>query len=974
MLSVVKRCGIIFLLSLVLVLPSISLAHAGEEKRILILNSYHKGFTWSDRVTDAIIAELENSSYKVNISTEYLDWKNYPTSENTNNFYQSIKYKYKNQSFDLIVTNDDAATVFALKYRDKLFPKTPIIFSGLFRDTALQVFKKNKDITGVIEDIDSQGTIEAALKLFPFAKTIYVIHEPTESGEGSLKDIENSAKAIDSSLKVRSLDNISFSDLSSFPTNLPKNSILILTNYFRDPDGKTSSAEESVSLLSQRINKPIFYVYEMGFGHGVIGGSILTPRLHGKQTAELALRVLGGEEASNIVPCQGADRVLMFDYQVLKKFNISRLALPKGSKIVNAPVSFYQKYKKLVWLNLTILTVLLLFIVVLLLNIWKRKKAEKLLQNSYDELTALYEELAATEESLRCQYQELEANKELLEKSEERYKMAFKASNEGLWDQDLVTGENYFSSRWYKDFGFNRDEPVTLNKFYRLVHPDHKEKARRVFYEIKKGKIDKYAIEIKVKDKNNQYRWILAKGIGLRNEQGELIRLAGSHQDIHFRKIQEEKIKTLAYFDKVTGLPNRVNFYEWLGNKLNQESCGMGAVFFIDLDNFKMVNDTFGHLLGDKLLKEIGEKLTYLPIKDKLVARLGGDEFIMVVNYLTGLEEVTTYAKNILNVFKNSLFLEGNELVISASIGIALYPNDGKTIDDLLKKADSAMYKAKKLGKSNFALFDEAIEEELYMKMILSSKLRTAIERGELTLFYQPQLNIVNNKIYGFEALARWFTPEYGYIPPLKFIVLAEENGQIAAIGEWVLRQTCSFAVKINQGRQEKLVVAANISAVQLMQKDFVDIVQRILEETGLDPNLLGLEITETILMESFDSNAQKLQILKSMGIKVSLDDFGTGYSSLNYLRELPINTLKIDKSFIDDIMENEKVKCLTESIIEMAHNMGFDVVAEGVETEEQLNFLSLCKCDLVQGYLISKPVPEQEAIKIMQGEKNEIG
>lgn len=1064
----------------------------GEEafKRVLLLNSYHKGFTWSDQITEGIMNNLGSAPFKVVLSTEYLDWKNYPSSENINNFYQTIKYKYGQNKLDLVITSDNAATEFALRYRKELFADAPIVFCGLYKEVALKTYQFNENITGVIENIDSEGTIRAALKIYPATRNIYVIHEQTESGIESLHNVRDAANLIDRGLKVHSVDTVSFADPATFPTKLPKDSILILTTLSRDKIGKTSDYEEMTSLLSKRISQPIFGVYEMALGHGVLGGSLLSPEIHGVRTAKIAVKILEGERASNIVPYQGHDRVLAFDHNVLKRFNVSRSLLSRDSKITNLPVSFYEKYKTLVWITLAIFTAMLIFIFSLLLNINRRKKIEAMLKVSYEELNALYEELAATDESLRHQYEELEKNKRLLEeneekyrkvfethssgliifnsqgviidinpvickiygstreevigktsrditaeafaeagafqnfiaeinknnfsyietrdqtkdgqilelevegwkfdvqedsylfilrnvteskkaqlelkRSEERYKLVFEASNEGLWDYNLTNNETYFSGEWYKNFGLEENKFFSESKWYNLIHPEDRIKIKKSINNIRKGIIDKYQTEIRVRNQAGQYIWILAKGIGMRDDAGQLVRLAGSYQDIHLKKTQEEKIRQLAYFDRVTDLPNRVSFYEWLESKLGREKTTTGAVLFIDLDNFKIINDTFGHVFGDKFLQEVGKRLKVLQNKDNLVARLGGDEFVIAVDSIHELDQITTYAKSILSLFEEPFFLDGNEFVVSASVGIALYPTDGKNIGEILKKADSAMYKAKNLGKNNFAMFDDSIEEELYSKILLSHKLRGAIERGELEVFYQPQLAIDNNRLYGFEALSRWKMPQYGFVPPLTFISLAEETGLIINIGEWVLKQACLFAKNINQGRKEEIIISVNISSVQLMQRDFVDNVQRILVETGLDPNLLGLEITESILMESFVSNARKLEQLRNMGIKISLDDFGTGYSSLNYLRQLPINMLKIDKAFIDGLTEDERVKYLTKSIVKIAHNMGLQVVAEGVETQEQLVLLKKYKCDIIQGYLISQPNPEQEAKKFL--------
>lgn len=934
---------------------------AKEVKTVLILNSYHRGFAWSDDLTQGIMEGLAESPFKTNVYTEYLDWKNYPTQENMQNFYQMIKYKYGKKKLDLIITSDNAATYFALEHRKEIFPKTPIVFCGLYRDLALKLFWEKKNITGVVEDIDNEGTIRTALKIYPQTKNIYVIHERTESGFESLDAIKKVAAKIDDSLKVKSIDSISFADPSSCPASLPKNSVVLLTTLFRDKDGRTDSAENIAQMLSKKMPLPIFYFYEMGFGHGILGGNLLSPKVHGQETAKIALKILEGEKASSLVPYQGHDRLVAFDYNVLKRFNIPVASLPEKSKIINRPVSFYERHTKLVCSIIVIFVLLVSFICALLFNIHKRKKAEFLLKANFDELSALYEELAATEETLRNQYGELERSKKQIEENGERYKLVFEASNEGLWDYDCATGKFYFSDKWYKNYGFSSTESIGLKRIFGLVHPDDQKKATRAFHDIREGIIDHYEIEVRIQDRDKQYKWILAKGIGLWNK-GKLVRLAGSHQDIHLKKSQEEKIRQLAYYDAVTGLPNRTSFYEWLDKKLADKDYQGGAILFVDLDNFKMVNDTFGHVLGDKLLRQVGERLKNIQDNNNtLVARLGGDEFVVAIHSLSGSEKINSYCTNLLGIFADSVIIDDNELAISASIGVALYPNDGQTVNDLLKKADLAMYKAKNLGKNNFALFDEVIEEELYLKVVLTSKLRGAVDRGEFELYYQPQLDMKTKKIHGFEALIRWMLPEYGLIPPWKFIGLAEETGQINTIGEWVLKEVCLFAVEINKDREDKLVAWVNISSVQLMQRDFVDIVRSVLEKTNMQPFLLGLEITESILMESFESNSRKLEILKELGIQVSLDDFGTGYSSLNYLRQLPINMLKIDKSFTNDILDDEKVGYLTQSIVNIAHQIGLEVVAEGIETVEQLNLLQEYKCDLAQGYLIGKPVPEQE-------------
>ncbi|HEY3424651.1 MAG TPA: EAL domain-containing protein [Negativicutes bacterium] len=419
----------------------------------------------------------------------------------------------------------------------------------------------------------------------------------------------------------------------------------------------------------------------------------------------------------------------------------------------------------------------------------------------------------------------------------------------------------------------------------------------------------------------------------------------------------------MAYYDSLTNLPNR----KLLAEKFNQQLIeagtedAIGAILIIDIDNFKRINDTIGYNFGDRLLIEIGNKFIAMDDQQHMVAKLGGDEFIVLLTEVGSRSLVSKHAEKIMQIFESPFVINNNSFHISASIGIALCPDDGTDVDELLKNADTAMNKVKESGKRSYRFFDSTMNDAVVEKINLDRYLRAAIANHEFLLYYQPQINILTGKMTGFEALIRWLSPEYGMISPIKFISLAEESGLILPIGEWVLRTACLFNKNLQDKGCGTFYVSVNISVVQLIQENFISMVIDILQETGLSPTLLELEITETVLMDSFESNVQKLETLKAMGIKISLDDFGKGYSSLNYLKQLPITTLKIDKSFIDDITSDNVNAAITSSIIMLAHEMGLKVIAEGVETQEQFNHLNDKNCDMIQGYLISKPVPGEE-------------
>jgi len=590
------------------------------------------------------------------------------------------------------------------------------------------------------------------------------------------------------------------------------------------------------------------------------------------------------------------------------------------------------------------------------------------LSSNYDELSAVYEELLATEEAVRAQYNELSINEEALRSSEERYKLALECVNDSIWELDLVTGKFFVSDKLYDIIGYNLSEDIDILSFLDgKIHPEDVDQSFKEFKDHINNLTDVYKSEFRFKKNNGDYVWLFARGMALRDSENKTIKLSGSITDISYRKFSEEKIKFMAYYDSLTKLPNRTLFINTLNKQLellNSENTE-GAVFFIDLDNFKIINDTMGHDYGDKLLIHLAKKIKNWIGEEDTICRLGGDEFILL-HPNANESEVKSYAKNFLKLFNEACKIDGKQIYIKVSIGIALYPKDGTDSNTILKNADAAMYRAKGLGKNRFVLFDQDIYLKLERKTRVERILRTAIENNELSIIYQPQYDTQNNEIFGFESLLRLNSKELGFISPLEFIPIAEECGYITELGQWVIEESCKQSVKwLEQGYKFKSI-SVNISSVDLQQANFLEKVKEIINKTSINPMILELEITETVLMESLDSSISVLKKLMHMGIRIALDDFGTGYSSLSYLRKIPINTLKIDKSFIDNITSNQKEESIINNIIQMAHGLELKVVAEGVETKEQLSVLKERNCDYIQGYYFSKPLPPYEIEKLL--------
>jgi len=450
----------------------------------------------------------------------------------------------------------------------------------------------------------------------------------------------------------------------------------------------------------------------------------------------------------------------------------------------------------------------------------------------------------------------------------------------------------------------------------------------------------------------------------VRNAKGYVTHFVGVLNDITETKRYQDELEHHVNHDTLTGLPNRHLLHDRLQQAMfranrRELQC---AVMFLDLDHFKLVNDGLGHHIGDLLLKNVAAELLNILRPEDTVARFGGDEFVLVATEVQHLTDLTDIAERVVSRLSMPRRIENEEIAVSASIGIAVYPGDGDTIESLLRNADAAMYHAKERGRNTYSFYQKEMNVSISEKFAMKTKLAKAVDNGELRLQYQPQAGARDIRIVGFEALLRWFHPEFGRVAPDRFIPLAEETGLIVPIGEWVLREACTFAADLREQGVEFGRVAVNLSARQFYQATLAKAIDRVLGETGLPAECLELEITESMMMGNTEKVLRILSELKEMKVQLAVDDFGTGYSSLGYLRRFPIDRLKIDRSFIDDVPASQHDSTIAKAIVSLAHNLGLQVIAEGVETHAQLDFLAQNGCDEIQGYLLSRPLDEQAA------------
>jgi diguanylate cyclase (GGDEF)-like protein/PAS domain S-box-containing protein len=561
---------------------------------------------------------------------------------------------------------------------------------------------------------------------------------------------------------------------------------------------------------------------------------------------------------------------------------------------------------------------------------------------------------------------------EALRASEERYALAAQSVNDGLWDWNLKTNEVYYSQRWKSMLGCDDgDIGTTPFEWFRRVHPDDLAQVQSLLQDHLEGRTTTFESEHRMRHKDRGYRWVLSRGLAVRNGSGRPYRMVGAQSDTTQRKLAEEQLIHDALHDALTGLPNRSLFVDRLSHRIRhsrREKDRLFGVLFLDLDRFKNINDSMGHSAGDTLLVETARRLELAVRPGDTVARLGGDEFAILLEDVLEPGDAVRVAERIQTSLKKAVKLENQEVVSSASIGIAMSQTGYEKAEDVLRDADTAMYRAKSEGRARHEVFDSAMHARAVSLLQIENELRQAVEREEFRVFYMPIVSLATGRIDGFEALVRWQHPQRGLVGPVDFIPVAEEAGIIIQIDRWVLRRACrdvrEWQEKFPDG--ERLTVSVNLSAKQFHHPDLVEVIHSAITESGLPAPSLGIEITEGVLIDNTSTAGAMLGEMRKLGAQIYLDDFGTGYSSLSYLQRFPIDAVKIDRSFVSRMGPRAEGHEIVKAIVTLAHNLKMRVIAEGIETQDQLAVLRMLKCGYGQGWLFSKPVCHEDASELL--------
>ncbi|MEE9412601.1 MAG: EAL domain-containing protein [Methylococcales bacterium] len=577
----------------------------------------------------------------------------------------------------------------------------------------------------------------------------------------------------------------------------------------------------------------------------------------------------------------------------------------------------------------------------------------------------------------------------VLESSSLRLAKAQRIANVGNWDWDIASNKMHWSEEVYRIFQVNPDDrEINSELFFELVHEEDRENLIASFDAALTNKVP-FNFEYRITLTDGSERFLHNQAEITYSSDNTALKLSGTIQDISERKLADEKIRRLAYYDSLTGLLNRLSFQEQMESTLSlaKRNNRMMGILYLDLDDFKLINDTLGHDQGDILLKTVADRLLEgTRVSDSIariksdaetiqasVARIGGDEFTILLTEIESMEDAGLVAQRILKLLSEPIILNNHKVFSTPSIGISVFPYDGQSVSSLLKNADTAMYHAKKCGKGNYQFYAESMNANGLMRLRLESDLRKALEKEELLLDYQPIVDGRSNKIIGAESLLRWNSVNHGLLAPGQFIPIAESNGTIVEFGKWVLRSACIQNQAWQAAGFEPIQIAVNLSSLQFRHNDLLDSVAEALKASALNPKYLVLELTEDMIMHNSEQTIDTLQKLKETGVILSIDDFGTGYSSLSRLKHFPLDTLKIDQSFVMNLPHNADDASITKAVITMAHSLNLRVIAEGVETEQQEAFLKKLNCNAMQGYLYGKPMSADNFTKLLKRKHDDL-
>ncbi|MCZ4306329.1 EAL domain-containing protein [Zoogloeaceae bacterium G21618-S1] len=775
-------------------------------------------------------------------------------------------------------------------------------------------------------------TAADALAMLPHTRALWVVAGTGRGDVAALDAARSQLAAFNSRVSVRFIEVKDTETLLAELATAPRDTALLYLRASRDSTGQRLIPATVGQQLAHAANMPMFCIYEpILLQSDCVGGRVSAGSQTGRTAADLIRQLLSDHDAGPAVQLLPAPP--RYRWPQIERWKIHRATLPAGAALIDYTPSIYERYKNQVWSGVLVLGLLAAALLGLMWALGQYRK-----------------------------------QRDTLAEFEQRWHLALDNAGQGVWDLDLRSGDAFYAPGWLAMLNLEHttNDPGVREAH---IHPADQKRVASHLQQHLSGRIPHFESEHRMVRADNTTLWVRERGQVVRRDKlGAPLRFIASMQDITEQRFAQDHIHHMATHDTLTGLPNRTLLTDRLERAMGR-ARRMGnrvAVIFMDLDHFKTVNDTLGHPIGDLLLIAVaGRMMPHLRETDT-ISRQGGDEFVILLPELNSAGDAAHVCEKLQREMDEPVTLDGRTLRISVSMGVAMYPDDGDTVETLLQKADVALYQVKNAGRGDYRFFSADMNRELEDQFDLESRMSTALSNGHIRWWYQPQIDLATGAIVGAEALARWIQPDGKSISPDTFIPVAEKFGHIQRLGELALRSACREACKWAQACGRPIPVAVNLSAVQFRRPGLTEMVRTILTETGLAAEHLILEITESVLMEDNITTRETLAGLASLGLGLSIDDFGTGYSSLAYLKRFPVNHLKIDRAFIVDLDCDPESDTIVRTIVQLGHNLNLQVVAEGVESAAQADQLRSYGCDMAQGYFYHRALPPEHFLQVL--------
>jgi diguanylate cyclase (GGDEF)-like protein/PAS domain S-box-containing protein len=927
----------------------LSSAEAAVSTPVFVLHAYSQEYPWTRGQHQGFVQSLSrDSSRAYSLNVEYLDTKRASYNvQYADLLGEHLQKKYRGYRPAAIYVTDDNALSFALSHLDKVFPGVPVFFSGVNNYDVGPRLDPGR-VTGVFEKKEIAPNLRLMRQIDPGIRDVVMVGDASETFRAIESEIRHEL-GNQSDIRATFLSSSRIDDLIGRLRARNERFVFLTTlGGLTDREGRTLTLPETIGAI---VNAGRFVVFSMEDAYlypGVLGGYVTSGTRQGHAAAELLIRHLNGTPMAALSPITASPNQYIVDERELLK---AGLVLPRDIAgqvtLVNPVPTFYETNRSFILGALYGLVALLLISLAASLLLFVRKNRQ------------------------------IAHASRLLEETKDSLDRAQRIAHMGNWDWHIQENRLFWSEGIYRLFGISPAEfDASYEGFIERVHPDDRTAVDSAVRRAQETGTP-YTIDHRIVRPDGTVRVVLESADVLRDAQGRPERMIGTVQDITERKIAERVLQEkdahleyVAYHDALTDLPNRALLMDRLHHGICRADRAESrlALLFIDLDRFKTINDSLGHAIGDSVLQSVAGRLQALVREGDTLARLGGDEFVVLLEGLRDGQDAATVAEKIIQTLERVLVIGSYPLHISASIGISLYPEDGKDGEVLMKNADAAMYKAKEGGRNTFHFYEQGITERAMRRIQLESRLHSAFDQGALQVFYQPLVCLDSRRICGAEALLRWLDPLEGAIPPDHFIPLAEDTGLIIPMGEWVIREVC-HALKRWEAQGIPLdgfAMHINLSGKQLLQKELPRRLANLFAEIGVSPGWITLELTESSIMESETIGLDILTALRKIGVSIAIDDFGTGHSSLSRLKLLPISELKIDRSFVRDIAEDKDDAAIIQAILALSSSLDLKVIAEGVEHVGQEDFLLQHGCLLAQGYYYARPMPEAELLPLL--------